>query len=149
MRNRILLGIILAIVLSQLVPFGHQHTNPPMIQEPAWDGPQTRELAVRACFDCHSNQTVWPWYSNIAPISWLTQRDVNDGRRHLNFSEWNQPQRHAGHVIKEIQTGDMPLWFYLPLHPAARLSDSEKAALIAGFRKTPGFAETAEDHGGR
>jgi cytochrome c551/c552 len=146
MLKRILLGLIAVGVLIQLIPFGRQHTNPPVVQEPAWDSPQTRELARRACYDCHSNETVWPWYSNVAPASWLNQRDVNDGRRHLNFSEWNKPQKHAGHVVKEIQTGDMPLWFYLPMHPAARLSDAENASLIAGFRKTPGFAETAEDH---
>jgi hypothetical protein len=145
MRNRILLGLLGVFVLIQLIPFGHQHTNPPAVQEPIWDSPQTGYLARRACFDCHSNETVWPWYSNVAPVSWLNQRDVNDGRSHLNFSEWNKPQKHAGHAVKEIQSGDMPLWFYLPMHPAARLSDAEKAALIAGLRKTPGFAETADD----
>jgi hypothetical protein len=145
MRNRILLGLIAIGVLIQLIPFGHQHTNPTVIQEPAWDSPQTRDLARRACFDCHSNQTVWPWYSNVAPVSWLNQRDVDGGRRHLNFSQWNRPQKHAGHVIQEIKTGDMPLWFYLPMHAAARLSETEKAALIAGFQKTPGFAETHDD----
>jgi cytochrome c551/c552 len=145
MRNRILLGLLAIGVLIQLVPFGRQHTNPPVIQEPAWDSPQTRDLARRACYDCHSNETVWPWYSNVAPVSWLNQRDVNGGRRHLNFSEWNKPQKHAGHVVQEIKSGDMPLWFYLPMHSAARLSDAEKAALIAGLRKTPGFAETPDE----
>jgi hypothetical protein len=133
-----------AVALIQLVPFGHQHSNPPVIQEPAWDSPQTRDLARRACFDCHSNRTAWPWYSNIAPVSWLTQRDVNGGRRSVNFSEWNKPQRHAGHVIEEIRKGDMPLWFYLPLHSEARLTDEEKAALIAGLGKTPGLSETPD-----
>ena len=146
MLRRILLAIIVVGVLIQLVPFGHQHTNPAVIQEPAWDSPQTRELTKRACYDCHSNETIWPWYSNIAPVSWLNQRDVNDGRNHLNFSQWNKPQRHAGHAIEEIQKGDMPLWFYLPMHPAARLSDAEKAALVAGLQKTPGLAAAAEDH---
>jgi cytochrome c551/c552 len=145
MRNRIVLGLLAVGVLIQVVPFGRQHTNPPVIQEPAWDSPQTRDLVQRACFDCHSNETVWPWYSNVAPVSWLNQRDVNGGRRHLNFSEWNKVQKHAGHVIQEIKSGDMPLWFYLPMHSAARLSDAEKAALIAGFQKTPGFAETPDE----
>jgi hypothetical protein len=145
MRNRILLGLLGVGVLIQLVPFGHDHTNPPVIQEPAWDSPQTRDLARRACFDCHSNETVWPWYSNVAPVSWLNQRDVDGGRRHLNFSEWKGPQKHAGHVVQEIKSGDMPLWFYLPMHSAARLSDAEKAALISGFQKTPGFAETHDE----
>jgi hypothetical protein len=144
MLKRVVLGLLAAGVLIQFVPFGHQHTDPPVIQEPPWDSPQTRDLARRACFDCHSNQTVWPWYSNVAPVSWLNQRDVNDGRRSVNFSQWNKPQRHAGHVIKEIQTGDMPLWFYLPMHPEAGLTTEEKSALISGLKKTPGFAETPD-----
>ena len=145
MPLRILLGAIAAGVLIQLAPFGRQHTNPPVVKEPAWDSPQTRELAKRACFDCHSNETVWPWYSNVAPVSWLNQRDVNGGRSHLNFSEWNKPQKHAGHAAEEIQKGDMPLWFYLPMHPAARLTDTEKSALVAGFKKMPGFEDTGEE----
>ena len=145
MLRKVLLGVIAVGVLIQLVPFGHQHTNPAVVQEPAWATPQTRDLAKRACYDCHSNETVWPWYSNIAPVSWLNQRDVNEGREHLNFSEWNKPQKHAGHAAEEIQKGDMPLWFYLPMHPAARLSDSEKAALVAGFQKMPGFEDKGDD----
>jgi len=83
------LGAFVALVIViQLVPFGRNHTNPPVVQEPNWDSPRTRELAVRACFDCHSNETVWPWFSNIAPISWLVYRDVFEGREHLNYSEW-------------------------------------------------------------
>jgi Haem-binding domain len=145
MLLRILLWLLVASVVIQMVPFGHQHTNPPVVREPAWDSPQTRVLAKRACFDCHSNETTWPWYSSVAPVSWLTQRDVNGGRRHLNFSEWNRPQRHAGHAAEEIQKGDMPLWFYLPMHSAARLTDAEKAALVAGFQKMPGFEDSGDD----
>jgi cytochrome c551/c552 len=124
-----LLGIV---VLSQLVPYGHTHTNPPVTGEPAWDSPDTRALIHRACFDCHSNETVWPWYANVAPLSWLLQRDVNGGRAHLNFTEWNQPQHHAKDVVAEVKQGDMPPWFYLPMHPPARLTDAEKAALMEG-----------------
>ncbi|HVW08730.1 MAG TPA: heme-binding domain-containing protein [Bryobacteraceae bacterium] len=127
-------------IVIQLIPYGHQHTNPPVVKEPAWDSPQTRELAKRACFDCHSNETTWPWYSNVAPVSWLVQDDVDGGRHHMNFSEWNQPQRHSHDAVKDVQDGDMPLWFYLPMHPKAKLTADEKAALIAGFKKMPGFA---------
>jgi mono/diheme cytochrome c family protein len=145
MLFRILLWLVAIGVLIQLVPFGRQHTNPPVIREPAWDSPQTRELAKRACSNCHGNETTWPWYSSIAPVSWLTQRDVNGGRQHLNLSEWNKPQRDAGHVVKEIKSGDMPPWFYLPLHPEAKLTAAERAALIAGFQKMLGFEETSDD----
>ncbi len=145
MLVRILRWVAVASVAIQLVPYGHQHTNPAVVQEPVWDSPQTRDLARRACFDCHSNETTWPWYSNVAPVSWLTQDDVNDGRRHLNFSEWNKPQRHAGHVAEEIKGGDMPPWFYLPMHARAKLTAAEQAALIAGFGRMPGFEDTGDD----
>ncbi|MFN8485839.1 MAG: heme-binding domain-containing protein [Anaerolineae bacterium] len=133
--------IIVAIVvggflLIQLIPYGHNHANPPVIQEPQWDSPQTRELAVRACFDCHSNESSWPIYSNIAPISWLVQHDVEDGRRSLNFSEWNKPQREARNAGREVQRGEMPDPKYLPLHPQARLTDAEKQALIQGLNNS-------------
>ncbi|MFN8472324.1 MAG: heme-binding domain-containing protein [Anaerolineae bacterium] len=133
--------IIIAVLvggflLIQLIPYGHNHTNPPVIQEPQWDSPQTRELAVRACFDCHSNESVWPVYSNIAPISWLVQHDVEEGRQRLNFSEWNRPQREARSAGREVQRGDMPDPKYLPLHPQARLTDAEKQALIQGLNNS-------------
>src|SRR5580700_9893839 len=135
MRNRILLGLLGIGVLIQLVPFGRQHANPAVTQEPAWDSPQTRDLARRACFDCHSNETVWPWYSNVAPVSWLNQRDVNGGRNHLNFTEWDHVQKHAKDVAEQVKEGGMPPWFYLPMHPAARLTAAEKQALIDGAEK--------------
>lgn len=129
---------LLAAVLIQFVPFGHTHTNPPATKEPAWDSPDTRSLIHRACFDCHSNETVWPWYSNVAPISWLLQRDVNGGRSHLNFTQWDLPQKNAKNVATEVKQGDMPPWFYLPMHPNARLTDAEKQALIEGAEKSLG-----------
>jgi hypothetical protein len=130
---------LLILVAIQLVPFGHSHANPPITQEPRWDSPQTRALVRRACFDCHSNETVWPWYSNVAPFSWLNQRDVNDGRRHLNFSTWGTPQKHAGDVANQLRLDKMPLWFYLPLHPAARLTSAEKQELIEGAEMSLGL----------
>lgn len=98
----------------------------------------------RACFDCHSNQTVWPWYSYVAPVSWLVQNDVDGGRQHLNFSEWDRPQRHAKDVAAQVKQGEMPLWFYLPMHPAARLTAEEKRALIEGAERTLGPQTTPE-----
>jgi len=126
------IAVVLVLGGIQLLPFGQAHANPPVTAEPAWNSPQTRALFQRACFDCHSNQTEWPWYAHVAPMSWLLQRDVDGGRSHLNFSQWNQPQRHAGDVAQEVSSGAMPLWFYLPMHPAARLSAPEKQELIAG-----------------
>ena len=130
--------VLIVAVLIQFVPFGHTHTNPPQTGEPPWNSPETKALIRRACFDCHSNETVWPWYSHVAPVSWLLQRDVNEGRSHLNFTEWNLPQKHAKDVASEVKQGDMPPWFYLPMHATARLTDVEKQAVIAGAEKSLG-----------
>src|SRR5690348_13788870 len=89
--KRILIGLAVVIglfALMQLVPYGRDHTNPPVLKEPPWDSPATRELAVRACFDCHSHQTKWPWYSHVAPFSWVVQHNVDTARTVLNFSDW-------------------------------------------------------------
>ena len=128
-------------IVLQAVPYGRAHTNPAVQSEPEWDIPQTRALAKRACFDCHSNETMWPWYSNLAPVSWLVQKDVEEGRSKLNFSEWNRPQKEADEAAEQLQKGEMPLWFYVPLHPEAKLSGEEKQALIRGLQMTLGAGE--------
>jgi mono/diheme cytochrome c family protein len=131
----ILIGLVAGFLLIQLVPYGRQHTNPPVVQEPNWDSPQTRELAQRACFDCHSNESVWPWYSNVAPVSWLVQRDVDEGRRSLNFSAWGRV-REPGEIIEVVREGRMPPSQYLITHPEARLTQPEKDALASGLQAT-------------
>ena len=128
-------GLFLAI---QLVPYGWNHTNPAVVAEPPWDAPRTRELFVRACADCHSNESKWPWYSRVAPVSWLVYNDVQEGRGHLNISEWNRPQKDADEASGKLQEGEMPLPIYLPLHPEARLTPAEKAELVAGLAATLG-----------
>lgn len=133
--GRIVLVVAVVLVgVIQLVPYGRDHTNPPVVDELPWDSPQTRDLAQRACFDCHSNETVWPWYGNIAPVSWLLARDVAVGRDEMNFSDWSRTSQRAQKIIREIEEGRMPPAFYLPLHPDARLSAEQKAQLIQGFR---------------
>jgi hypothetical protein len=129
-------GAFAAFVLVQAVPYGRSHSNPPVQAEPRWDSTQTRVLAQRACFDCHSNLTTWPWYSNVAPVSWLVQRDVNGGRAALNFSTWNLPQDGAGDAVEAVSGGAMPPWFYVLLHPKAKLSSADKQALAAGLAAT-------------
>lgn len=132
---------ILLFLLIQLVPYGRAHTNPPVIQEPQWDSPQTRALMGRACFDCHSNLTVWPWYSNIAPISWLVQRDTDQGREKLNFSEWGLGENEADDIYEVVAEGEMPPKSYLLSHPEARLNADEKEALLSGILATFGRGE--------
>lgn len=131
-------------IVAQLVPYGRAHSNPPVVQEPAWDRPVTRELAVRACFDCHSNETRWPWYSHVAPVSWLVQRDVDEGREELNFSEWNRAYEAAHEAAETVREREMPLLPYVVLHPAARLSSAEQDVLARGLTATIGGAT----HGG-
>jgi len=126
------------VLIIQLVPYGRNHTNPPVTMEPRWDRPRTRALAVRACFDCHSNETVWPWYSSVAPVSWLVQRDVDEGRRELNFSEWHRPQREAHESAGTMRKGEMPPWFYAVGVRHARLTAEERSALVAGLAATLG-----------
>jgi len=131
----IIVGLLAVFLLIQLVPFGHQHSNPPVVQEPKWDSPQTRELAKRACFDCHSNETIWPWYSNVAPVSWLVQQDVDEGRRYLNFSDWGRVRE--AHEIPEVITRNrMPPSNFQIMHPEARLTQAEKDVLVSGITAT-------------
>ena len=133
----ILGGILLLLVGIQLIPYGHDHTNPPVTAEPPWDSPQTRELFYRACGDCHSNETKWPWYSNVAPISWLVLQDVEEGRSKLNVSEWGTSREmEADEASEVILEGEMPPAIYLPMHPSARLSSDEKQALAQGLSNT-------------
>jgi len=138
---RALLAGSALFILIQAVPYGRSHTNPPTLAEPRWDSAATRALAARACFDCHSNLTSWPWYSNVAPVSWLVQRDVDGGRAALNFSEWTLPQDGAGDVTEAISGGSMPPWFFVLMHPNANLSKSDQQRLITGlaatFRNSP------------
>jgi heme-binding protein len=124
-------------LVIQLVPYGRNHANPPVTREPSWDSQQTRALAARACFDCHSNLTKWRWYSNVAPVSWLTQQDVDGGRSQFNFSEWDKPQDiSAGDLADSIRSGSMPPWFYVIPHPAAKLNAAERLAMIRGLAAT-------------
>jgi hypothetical protein len=119
-------------VFSQLIPVSH--SNPPAtagLQAPQ----EINEILTRACFDCHSNNTVWPWYSWVAPVSWLVALDVHEGRAHLNFSTWGEYslekqaklQKRIGRAVNE---GDMPPFQYLPAHSEARLSEKEKNVLL-------------------
>jgi hypothetical protein len=138
-------GLMVAALAIQLVPYGRDHSLPDPRVEPAWDSPLTRELTVKACFDCHSNEVRWPWYSQIAPISWLVYRDVVEGRDALNFSEWDRPQDEADEAAETVREDSMPPWFYLLPHPEARLNDMERAALIRGLEATLGSEREDDD----
>ncbi len=131
-------AIVLAIggfLAIQLIPVSK--TNPPVVNEPAWDSPQTRQLVKRACFDCHSNETNWPWYSNVAPVSWVVVHHVNEGRRKVNFSNWSPAQKRE--VIETVLEGEMPPLYYRLTNPQARLTPAETDALVKGLQATFGL----------
>jgi len=126
--------VLLILLIIQLIPL--DRTNPKVVTQMNWDSPKTEELARAACFDCHSNETTWPWYSKVAPIKLLVWNDVRGGRERLNFSEWNSGGRETDEIAEVINEGEMPPWFYVIMHPKAKLSDSEKQALADGLVKT-------------
>jgi hypothetical protein len=128
------IAIVVLLILLQFIPVSH--ANPPVTREIQWDSPQTQELAQRACFDCHSNETVWPWYAYVAPVSWRIANHVNEGRRRLNFSEWDRPNENEERIVEDMTSGRMPLWDYLLLHPEAKLTPTEQQALIDGLKQT-------------
>ena len=130
------LGFVVVLVAIQFVPYGRDHSNPAGGRQIAWDSPRTEQLMTDACMDCHSNLTKWPWYSNVAPISWLVQKDVEDGREALNLSTDGEIE--VDEMIEAIREGSMPPWQYKPTHPGARLSDQEKQDLIRGLEATFG-----------
>ena len=129
------LSVLALGLLVQVIPYGRNRLNPAVKREPNWPNAETRALAVRACFDCHSNESIYPRYSNIAPISWLVQRDIEEGRSSLNFSQWNGTQK-PGEAGETISNGSMPPVYYVWLHPRAKLSDLEQQTLIDGLQAT-------------
>jgi hypothetical protein len=134
-------GGIMIVVIIAIQLIRPERTNPIADPQLAVDRqmslpPSVLAILQRSCFDCHSNQTRWPWYSNIAPVSWLVAKDVRDGRRHLNFSEWgsyNQKRRASklGDIADEVDRGDMPDSKYLIIHRDAVLSAADKDIVLA------------------
>jgi heme-binding protein len=138
-RIAITLGVLGVLFgLMQAVPYGRTHSNPKTVLEPAWDSPRTRELAVRACFDCHSNQTTWPWYADVAPMSWVVENDVDGARDTLNFSEWQRAYPLAQESGPSVVRRDMPPYKYRMAHPLADLTEAETIELARGLNATVG-----------
>lgn len=146
---RIGLGLLGAFVAIQLVPFGRNRVNPPTVSEPSWDSGATRALAKQACFDCHSNETEWPAYARIAPVSWLIEHDVVEGRAVLNFSEWQRPQEKSTDAAEELLEGEMPPAMYRLMHAHARLNDADRDRLARGLAKTLGVSHQGGNGGER
>jgi hypothetical protein len=101
--------------------------------------PEVSKVLTRSCLDCHSNQTVWPWYSYVAPVSWLVERDVAKGRNRLNFSDWNQyslkqREKFFSDIASAVKNQEMPLSQYTLVHRRAKLSEEEKDAVYVWAR---------------
>jgi hypothetical protein len=125
--------LIIALAAIQMVPVNRM--NPPVETEVAAPG-EVRLILRRACYDCHSNETVWPWYGRVAPMSWLVAYDVRKGREELNFSTWNRlGTREQTEAVREswekVEENEMPPWLYRLPHPGARLSSHDRSVLRA------------------
>ena len=132
--KRAAIALLIILVGIQLIPINR--TDPAVTREVHWDSPETRALAQRACFACHSNETTWPWYGYIAPASWLLANHIGEGRSRLNFSEWGKPNADLNEVVETITENRMPTRDFLLMHSEARLTTAEKATLVAGLRAT-------------
>ncbi len=141
---RIVLIGIAVLGAIQLVPYGRSHTNPPAEREPAWDRPATREYFFRLCKNCHSNETVWPWYSHVAPASWMVQQDVDEARRLFNVTEWGRPKNKGDEAAGELRDHEMPPFFYRLVQPETRLTATERDEFLQGLIRTFGDKTTPE-----
>ena len=137
-RGRLGMGLAFVVVAIQFVPV--TRSNPPERgQAPA--PPEVQAILVRSCYDCHSSETRWPWYSRIAPASFLIAHDVREGRKELNLSAWEQydarrKARKLREIAEQVETGEMPQWYYVLLHPDARLSARDRER-IADWSRQP------------
>lgn len=135
-RKRILIAaavLIVAVLAVQAIQ--PDRTNSPVNPAATWQAlvkpaPEVVAIVNRSCRDCHTNETVWPWYSRVAPMSWLVARDVRKGRSKLNFSRWDiyspeMSQIRLTKACEEVQKGEMPLFLYTPLHPEAKLTPQD------------------------
>ena len=127
----VLMGITGCLIIAQFITI--QRTNPPLKGD-LTAPPQIKRLLRRACYDCHSNETRWPWYTYVAPVSWLVEHDVERGRKELNFSDWGSyypstKRRKLQWMDRALREETMPPWTYRVLHPGAGLTKEDLAAL--------------------
>lgn len=131
--KRSLIAVVAVALGIQFIPVSRD--NPPVVRELVWDSPETRTFAQRACFDCHSNEVRWPWYSHVAPVSWMITKDVKDAREMLNFSAITD-EDDFDFVAKRINKGVMPPAKYRLMHAEANLTAGEKEEFLKGLKKS-------------
>lgn len=129
--------LVIVFVLIQFVPY--RLKNPPVVDEPKWDSAHTRALVVASCYDCHSNETKHHWYTQVAPFSWVAAKEVNKARQALDFSAWTEsPHEAPGAVAQTVSDGSMPPAWYPWFHHSVKVSNQERAELVAGLNRTFG-----------
>ncbi|NDJ74920.1 MAG: heme-binding domain-containing protein [Chloroflexi bacterium] len=140
-------GVVIFVLwlVVQLIPL--EMDNPRVVNEPDWSAapPEVRELAVDACFDCHSHETDWPWYAQVAPMRLYIWNEVREGRAAMNFSDWEDAPASLDEIENQIDKGLMPPWTYTLGSREARLSDAEKERLIEGLRAVLAESEQNAD----
>jgi hypothetical protein len=134
MLKKILIVLAIIVIGIQFIPV--DRSNPPVTQE--IDAPaNVLSILKTSCYDCHSNESKWPWYSYIAPVSFLVAGDVEDGRKRVNFSEWDKYDekkraKKLEHIVDMVEEGEMPLPMYTFIHTDAKL-DSSKIRIIKAW----------------
>jgi hypothetical protein len=133
----IVLAIMAALLLVQAIRI--EKSNPPVCSDLA--SVAVKPVLQRGCYNCHSNETIWPWYSNVAPASWLVGMDVREGRNHLNFSEWGALDsgtrvHKLRSIAEEVHNDGMPPWYYSVVHRGSRLNKTEQNQILAWVTAT-------------
>jgi uncharacterized membrane protein YgcG len=146
---RALLVVVVVLVAMQLVPYGWKHSNPPVQADAPWPSAKAEAIARESCYSCHSNETKWPVYAYVAPMSWLVRSDVDDGRKALNFSTWGTGDNKAHDAEDMISTGEMPPSKYTIIHRKAKLTGAEKRTLIAALKQMEGSGGSGGDTSGK
>ena len=123
----VLVGLFLLI---QVVPYGWWHSNPQVVTDAPWPDAESARIARESCYSCHSNETDWPFYAYVAPMSWLVRSDVERAREELNFSDWDEYADEAGDAVEMVDEGEMPLGRYTLIHPDAALTGAERDTLV-------------------
>lgn len=141
MKKKILIAVVLLLIAIQFIPIKKNQTVEESNQFLTFTSanPQVSEIIKTSCFDCHSNYTNYPWYNKIAPVSWYLNRHINEGKKHLNFSEWDSYDAgKKSHKLEEcaelVGEGEMPLSSYTLIHKNAKLSEEQKTILVAFFK---------------
>ena len=143
------LTALAVFVVIQFVPYGWWHENPPVERDTPWPTARAAEIARVSCYDCHSNESEWPVYSYVAPMSWLVHKDVAEGRGKLNFSEWPLNDKELDKAVDVVEDGGMPPGSYTFIHRDAKLTDDEARVLIDALESLGGSADEDRPGPGR